>query len=530
MDPTWIPVAFAFGFAARLVGLPPLVGFLVAGFVLNAMGVQGGAVLDTLKDVGVTLLLFTIGLKLRIGSLLRPEVWAGASVHMLGTLLVFSVALVVLGAAGLPMVTDLDPARVLLVAFALSFSSTVFAVKVLEGSGESGALFGRTAIGILIMQDVFAVLFLVVAAGEVPSLWALLLFGLIPLRPVLNWLLERAGHGELLVLLGTLFGLGLGYSLFEQFGVKGDLGALIVGVLLAPYAKAGELSKALLGFKDLFLVAFFLDIGMDKGLDLDALLVALVLTAVLPLKVGLYVGVLTRFRMSARASVRAALSLSNYSEFGLIVLAVAVQVGWVPSDWLVVMALATAVTFVLASPLSTNAAAITARALPWVSRLESGGRHPEEMPIDLSGAEVVIVGMGRVGRGAYEKAEALRPGHVLGVERDAALVTENVAGGRRVVLGDICADVLDEGAIGVESVQTVLIAVDDHAASMAIVERVRERRPDIAIAATARFPDEVEELRALGVEVVSNLFSDAGAGLALHTLDPTPTAADRGRP
>ena len=99
MDPTWIPVAFALGLAARLVGLPPLVGFLIAGFVLNGMGVEGGVVLDRLKDTGVTLLLFTIGLKLRIGTLLRPEVCAGATLHMLGTVLVFAVALFALGAA-----------------------------------------------------------------------------------------------------------------------------------------------------------------------------------------------------------------------------------------------------------------------------------------------------------------------------------------------------------------------------------------------------------------------------------------------
>ena len=75
MDPgIWIIVAFILGFAARQVGLPPLVGFLVAGFVLNTMGVREGVLVGELSDIGVTLLLFSIGLKLRLGSLIRPEV------------------------------------------------------------------------------------------------------------------------------------------------------------------------------------------------------------------------------------------------------------------------------------------------------------------------------------------------------------------------------------------------------------------------------------------------------------------------
>ena len=70
MDPIWITIAFLLGFGARQVGLPPLVGFLVAGFVLNGIGIEGGETLEIIADLGVTLLLFSIGLKLKIRSLL----------------------------------------------------------------------------------------------------------------------------------------------------------------------------------------------------------------------------------------------------------------------------------------------------------------------------------------------------------------------------------------------------------------------------------------------------------------------------
>ena len=182
LDPTWIVVAFGLGFLGRLVGLPPLVGFLIAGFALNAMGVQGSDIVDSLADLGVTLLLFCIGLKLRIGTLARPEVWAGASLHMSITVVVFGLACWGLAAAGLVGFTDLDLRTAALVAFALSFSSTVFAVKIFEDKGEMASLQGRVAIGILIMQDVIAVVFLSATSGTWPSVWALGLLALPLLR------------------------------------------------------------------------------------------------------------------------------------------------------------------------------------------------------------------------------------------------------------------------------------------------------------------------------------------------------------
>ena len=197
--PLALAIAFLLGFGARLIGLPALVGFLVAGFVLNALGVKDDETLKLVGDFGVTLLLFTIGLKLKVKNLARPEVWGGATLHALITTVIFSFVFYGLAIAGAPLFADLGPGTLVLIAFAASFSSTVFAVKVLEEKGEMSSLHGRTAIGILIMEDVFAVIFLTVSTGKVPSVWAVpLILGLFLFRPVMAWILDRVGHGELL--------------------------------------------------------------------------------------------------------------------------------------------------------------------------------------------------------------------------------------------------------------------------------------------------------------------------------------------
>ena len=74
MDPLWIVAAFICGSVSSRIGLPPLVGYLLAGFLLNSFGVEGGGTLEKIADAGVTLLLFTIGLKLKLKSLAKPEV------------------------------------------------------------------------------------------------------------------------------------------------------------------------------------------------------------------------------------------------------------------------------------------------------------------------------------------------------------------------------------------------------------------------------------------------------------------------
>ena len=246
-DVVWISLAFALGLSARLIGLPPMVGFLVTGFLLNYLGISSGEVLQKLADLGITLLLFTVGLKLDLKMLLRPQVWAVTSLHTGLVIAIFGAVIFSLALMGAPLFAGLDVKLAMMLAFTLSFSSTVFVVKVLEEKGEMKSLHGRIAIGILVMQDVAAVAFLAASTGKLPSLWALLLLLLIPIRPLFHLLLQRAGHGELLILYGLVLALG-GAELFELGGVKDDLGALLMGLLISTHPKAGERAKTLLSF------------------------------------------------------------------------------------------------------------------------------------------------------------------------------------------------------------------------------------------------------------------------------------------
>ena len=514
-DVAWITLAFALGFSSRLIGLPPLVGFLATGFVLNYLGIASGEVLQKLADLGITLLLFTVGLKLDLKTLVRPQVWAVTSLHIGLIMAIFGLGIFVLAVLGAPLFTGLDIKQALLLAFALSFSSTVFVVKTLEEKAAMKSLHGRIAIGILVLQDIAAVVFLAGSTGNLPSPWAVLLFLLIPMRPLFHQLLQRAGHGELLILYGLVLALG-GAELFELGGVKDDLGALIMGLLISAHPKASEMSKTILGFKDLFLVGFFLSIGMTGVLSLQALVIGALLVPLVFIKSILFFGLMTRFKLRARTSLLATLNLSSYSEFGLIVAAIGVANGWIAADWLVVISIALSLSFALAAPLTDRDDKIYSNYREFWKKHQRAKRLADDQLMDTGNATVAIFGMGRVGSGAYDKMCELRGDTVVGIDFNAERVQRLQQEGRNVMRGDPSDADFWELVERVPSIELVMLALPTLTANLDALAQLREIGFKGRIAATARYADEEAQLREAGATAVFNIYAEAGTGFAGH--------------
>jgi len=492
-----------------------MVGYLVAGFVLSAFGVEGGYVLERIANIGVLLLLFGIGLKLRIKMLLEAEVWAGASIHMLITTTVFGVGMYGLSVIGFLVFGGMDLSTSMIISFALSFSSTVFAVKVLEEKGEMRSLYGRKAIGILIMQDLFAVLFLAATMGKVPSIWALLLLGLFPLRPLFIAVLNRCGHGELLILFGLFMSLVLAGVGFPLVGVKADLGAIFLGALIADHAKAKELANSILSFKDIFLVGFFLSIGLSGTLSYESVGGAMLLAVILPFKVGLFFLILVRFGLRSSTSFLASISLANYSEFGLFVAAAGVAKGWLHADWLMIIAMALAISFLAASVLSTKANEIFSRLEDFLKRFETDKPHPDDLPLDLGHSKILIFGMGRIGTGAYSEMVAKHGETVIGIDSDPAIVRRHQKAGWNVIEGN-AADRDLWRRLEHEHVEIVMLSMPHHSGNLFAAKQLTVAGFKGFVAATVMYSDDAESLKKEGVQAVYNFYTEAGAGFANH--------------
>ncbi|MDH5392366.1 MAG: cation:proton antiporter [Gammaproteobacteria bacterium] len=517
-DATWISLAFLLGFFAKLIKLPPLVGFLAAGFALNYLGITSGDMLQKLADLGITLLLFTVGLKLNLRFLIRPQIWAVTALHTSITVLLFGSAIFALSLSGISALSQLTLHSSLLLAFALSFSSTVFVVKSLEEKGDMKSFHGRISIGILVMQDLLAVIFLAISTAKLPSLWAALLFLLIPLRPLLMHLLQKTGHGELLILYGLVLALG-GAEVFALGGIKDDLGALIMGVLISNHAKSAELAKSMLGFKDLFLVGFFLSIGMSVEATPEALIIGALLAPFILLKSALFFSLMTLFKLRARTSLLTSLSLTNYSEFGLIIASIGVSSGWMESKWLVVMAITLSLSFVIAAPLNSIDSKIYYYFRQFWMRFERAQRLPDDKIIDTLGATIAIFGMGRVGSGAYDKMRKLHGETLVGVDFDADRVKSQQALGRNVIHGDPSdADFWEKIKLD-HRIKLVMLALPNLQANLEALAQLKLITFSGRIATIARFPDEARLLEEAGASAVFNIYTEAGAGFAEHVED-----------
>ncbi|MBW2252853.1 MAG: NAD-binding protein [Deltaproteobacteria bacterium] len=155
------------------------------------------------------------------------------------------------------------------------------------------------------------------------------------------------------------------------------------------------------------------------------------------MKMMLYFLVFTRFTLKARTSFITTMNLANYSEFGLIACALAASTGKIDPQWLVVIAIALSVSLIAASPLNKHADRIFERMRSRLKWFETHRRHPEEVPFERESWEIIIVGMGRIGVGAYDWFRDRFGKVVVGLDFNHETVFNNSQQGRSVKHGDV---------------------------------------------------------------------------------------------
>ena len=255
--------------------------------------------------------------------------------------------------------------------------------------------------------------------------------------------------------------------------MSAELGALLLGMMLADHKRSQELTNVLWSLKELFLVGFFLNIGFSGPPTWDSLVDALLLVVLLPIKGAIFFLLLIGLGLRARTSFLTAVSLMTYSEFALIVVDVAVGNGVLGSRWLIVTALAVALSFIAAAPFNAFAHELFRWASPWLERLERDKRHPDDEPISLGRAEILIVGMGRVGSGAYDYLRE-QDENIVGIDSDPAKIESNVREGRRVAYAD-AEDPSFWHLLNIDRLRAIMLAVPDVEAKVSAARALRRR-------------------------------------------------------
>ena len=502
MDILWVGFAFLFGFAVSRVKLPPLVGYLAAGLFLAAFGYEAGDLLKEISHLGVLFLLFTVGLHIRIKNILRIDILGVSLTHLTISTAIFTPICIYFG---------FDLVAAIIIAITLGFSSTVLTAKTLERRNELGAFYGRTAIGILIVQDLVAIGIIAYTGGGVPSIWGLTLFALPIIRPVLIWFLGIVKDDEVWMLFGLGLALG-GSALFEAFNLSGELGALAAGMLLASDERADKIADKMWGVKEAFLVGFFLDVGLTGFPSISGIMMIAVLLALLPLKSIMFYLLFMIFKLRARTGFLATVSLTAYSEFTLIAGAVAIANGFLPEETIVILGLLTAISYTLNAPLTTyeeNLWDILHDFLLW---LERDVKHPEHQVVSLGSAEFLIVGMGNAGRAAYDKLKSENKPAV-GMDIDPDRIERNLKAGRRVIYGDIQDSDLWAN-LNLENIKSVMIAMGNQDVKENATKTLRSLGFNGLIYVLTMREEEAKIMQRAGANAVSIPIKEAGEKLA----------------
>jgi threonine dehydrogenase-like Zn-dependent dehydrogenase len=189
--------------------------------------------------------------------------------------------------------------------------------------------------------------------------------------------------------------------------------------------------------------------------------------------------------------------------------------GWMSSEWLIIIAVALAISFIVAAPLNTRAHQLYTRARESLHGYEVREVIPAEQPIDAGNVAVVVFGMGRVGGGAYDSMRERVGDAVVGVDIDKDRVERLREAGKNVVRGSVTdPDFWDRFHIDYNKVELVMLAMPNHLENLFAAGQLRKLGYMGRLAAVAKYPDEVAALQEAGVDSAFNLYAEAGAGFA----------------
>ncbi len=498
--------------------LPALPGFIVAGMLLgpNALGlVSDPHDVESLAEVGVILLLFTIGIEFSLSRLreMQRQILGSGFAQMGFTVLV---AL----AVGLALLREWRIA--LFLGFLIALSSTAIVLKVLTDQSEIDAPHGRLATGVLIFQDLCVVPIMLVlpflagkAEGGVPGLLlalgkaALVVVGVVlAARTIVPRALKeilKTRSRELfliaVILIGTLTALGTAAA-----GASLALGAFLAGLIISESDYGYQAMAELMPFRDIFISLFFVAVGMLVQLQTLWAHLALTLVAVAVIMGGKTLAAAVGPALmgySGRVALLAGVAVSQIGEFSFVLAKEGRVAGLLP-DLLYQQFLGIAVITMLVTPFLLQGGPAMLDALERVVPLDRllPGFRPRELAAvhEQVKDHVVIAGYGLNGRNL---AAALRSIHApyLIVELNAQTVRKARAEGEPAFYGDATREEILR-ALGVDRARMLVIAISDPAATRAMVRVARDINTKLYIVARTRYVVEIPELTRLGANAV----------------------------
>jgi monovalent cation:H+ antiporter-2, CPA2 family len=497
--------------------IPSLIGFIIAGIIIGPHGV--GLIKDThfieiLAEIGVILLLFTIGIEFSMVKLLRIKkavLGGGGS----------QVMLTIAASAGLTYLAIGHVNKSIFFGFLYALSSTAIVLKLLAERGEIDSPHGHTMVGILIFQDLCIVplmLLIPVLAGDsidvmdVAMKMGTAAFIITVVLLSARWIVPAFLHQVVRtksreLFLTTIILLCLGIALLtSRFGLSLALGAFLAGLIISESEYAHQALADILPFKDSFMGLFFVSIGMLMNLEFvfdNSIIIAEVVALIFVLKIITGISSALLIGNPPRTAILAGLGLAQIGEFSFVLAIAGKAAGLITEDFYQIFLSSSVVTMIV-TPFLLNAAPSASEwiaARPLMQKL-AGKRKVFEG----DGAprkrhdHVIIVGFGLNGKNLAKVLKEAEIPYVV-LEMNSDTVREMRKKGEPIHYGDgTSKEILHK--MGIEKARLLVIAISDPISTRRIVSIARQSNRDVYIIVRTRYLIEVDELNKLGADEV----------------------------
>ncbi len=497
--------------------VPSIVGFLLTGILAGPHGlrlISAVHEVEILAEIGIVLLLFTIGIEFSLGNLLkiRKSVLMGGSFQVLLTIMVTYL---------ISMQIGLGFAQSVFVGFLVSLSSTAIVLKLIQERAEVDSPHGRTTLGILIFQDVIIVAMILgtpLLAGATGNLGESILIiiakgiGIILLVmvggkwivPQVLYQITRTRNRELFLLSVVVICLSVAY-MTSSAGLSLALGAFLAGLIISESEYSYQALGNILPFRDVFTSFFFVSIGML--LDVGFLfhrpgIIVLIALCVLVLKSIIAGSVTILLGFPLRTGTLVGLALSQVGEFSFILSKTGIEHGLLSGN-IYQMFLSVSVLTMAATPFMIAMAprlADLALRLPLPKRLKSG-LHPVQGIKEAGKTDhLIIIGFGVNGTNVARAAKAGGIPYVI-IEMNPETVRSEQAKGEPIYYGDATQEAVFQHA-NIKGARITVVAINDPTATRRITEIARRLNPIVYLIVRTQYLQEMEPLYDLGANEV----------------------------
>ncbi len=481
----------------RFLKQPSILAFIITGLIVGPFGPFGfhnQELMQSLASIGITLLLFMIGLELNVKELRlvgRNVLIAGIAQMFFTTIAGFGISLLL----GFSIVASIY------IGIALAFSSTILIVKLLSDKKDLKSLYGKMTVGILILQDFVAIFILIILSTfnathntldilslVIAGLKIFILFGSVYLlsRQILPRFLNviaRSSESLFLFSLAWVFGIAALVA-SPLIGFSIEIGGLLAGIALSSTIESYQISTKVKPLRDFFLTIFFVSLGAGitfanfSNIIISTIIFSAFVLLITPIIIMIILGAL---KYKKRTSFFSAVALAQISEFSLIMIYLGNKIGHLPSEVVSIVTFVGVICFVISTYFIMYSNLLYKFFLPVLGIFESKSAKDEEISEELKN-HIILVGANRMGEGILTALKK-KDEKVIVVDFDPEIVEKLKNENVETFFGDI-SDPEIQDAINIKKASLIISTVADPEDSIILLKNIKNLKgPKVIVAA-----------------------------------------------